>query len=409
MEKPLNVQIIKILSTLSYLSIGILSTISSPHILAAEVNDPPPPNTSAHIPEKLTSKKDSYSVNIENYNFTWSNNFDNNGNQMITPLTISYSKDNFDLGVRTAFVNSDGKKQVSVSAMSDMALNLAYNLNQSDFPIRFNLDLNLPTGKAKLSGDRKNAIEDEALLQNIRSGEGLNIAPEVSVTHAFSPNDVIEVGASYISCGKFNPKGTVGGQTISPGDEAVAKLQYQHHNRDFLAMGGLTYTNYGMTKRGDFDRYYSGNKLDANLTSSFTPFDGHRVQLSGRYSIQSPNTVMNPLSGNLVKDAANINGNTLYISLDWSISTDKQQKGRVHALVDYVNVQAHSYDLINNLYNAGRDKFSVGVGYDYNFSATTSTSVQLKYFQLIDKATVTTPQDIRSNGLNLYATVNLVF
>jgi hypothetical protein len=246
-------------------------------------------------------------------------------------------------------------------------------------------------------------------VQQTRFGEGFNIAPGVSVSHALSPNDVIGVGASYIVRGKFNPLGDVVNSAIDPGDEAVATLQYQHMDRNFLATGGLIYTNYGTTKRGDRDYYRSGDRLDANVTGTFAPFDGHRVQLSGRYFTQSPNTVVNFLSGDLVKESANSNGNAIYLALDWGIATDTQQKGRVHALVDYLNIQANSYDRINDLYNAGRDKFSVGVGYDYSFSPNTRASVQAKYFQVLDKATPINQQEIRSSGLNLYATVNFNF
>jgi hypothetical protein len=367
------------------------------------------------------SSKINWGANVESYYFNWSDNFGNNGDQLVVPLTVTANTGNLDVGVRTAFINSNfngvllldgqkiGTRKGSVSTQSDTSLSLAYNLKQSDFPVRFNLDFNLPTGKATLTGDEKNAIMDGSLVQQTRFGEGFNIAPGVSVSHAFSPNDVVGVGASYIIRGKFNPLGDVVNSSIDPGDEAVATLQYQHNDRNFLASGGLIYTNYGTTKRGDKDYYRSGDRLDANVTGTFAPFEGHRVQLSGRYFTQSPNTVVDFFSGDLVKESANSNGTAAYLGLDWSIATDKQQKGRVHGLVDYLNVQANSYDRINDLYNAGRDKISVGVGYDYSFSPSTSASVQAKYFQVVDKATPITQQDIRSSGLNVYGTVNINF
>jgi hypothetical protein len=372
-------------------------------------------------PTQRSTPRDNYSINVEGYYSSWSDNFGNSGNQLVTPLTVTYAKDDFNVGVRTAFINSNfngvllldgqkiGTRQGSVSTQSDTSLSLAYNLRKSDYPVRFNLDFNIPTGKATLFGDQKNAIMDGSLVQQTRFGEGFNIAPGVSVSHALSPNDVIGAGASYIVRGKFNPLGDVLNSAIDPGDEAVATLQYQHSDRNFLAMGGLIYTNYGTTKRGDKDYYRSGDRLDANVTGIFAPFDGHRVQLSGRYFTQSPNTVVNFFTGDLAKESANSNGNAVYVALDWGIATDRQQKGRIHALVDYLNIQANSYDRINDLYNAGRNKFSVGVGYDYSFSPSTSASIQAKYFQVLDKATPISQQDLRSSGLSLYTTINYNF
>jgi hypothetical protein len=383
-------------------------------------NSAPVSAPSAGVPAALSSKIN-WGANVESYYFDWTDNFGNSGNQLVVPLTVTANAGNLDVGIRTALINSNfngvllldgqkiGTRKGSVSTLSDTSLSLAYNLKQSDYPVRFNLDFNLPTGKATLVGDEKNAIMDGSLVQQTRFGEGFNIAPGVSVSHAFSPNDVVGVGASYIIRGKFNPLGDVVNSSIDPGDEAVATLQYQHSDRNFLATGGLIYTNYGTTQRGDQDYYRSGDRLDANVTGIFAPFDGHRVQLTGRYFTQAPNTVVNFLSGDLVKESANSNGNAIYLGLDWGIATDKQQRGRVHALADYLNVQANSYDRINNLFNAGRDKFSLGVGYDYSFSPTTSASIQAKYFQVLDKATPITQQDIRSNGLNVYGTVNFNF
>jgi hypothetical protein len=368
-----------------------------------------------------SSNKINWGANVESYYFNWSDNFGNNGDQLVVPLTVTANTGNWDVGVRTAFINSNfngvllldgqkiGTRKGSVSTQSDTSLSLAYNLKQSDFPVRFNLDFNLPTGKATLAGDQKNAIMDGSLVQQTRFGEGFNIAPGISVSHAFGSKDVVGLGVSYILKGQFDPNSDVVNDEIKPGNETVATLQYQHIDSNWLASGGLIYTSYGTTQRGGLDYYRSGDRLDANLTAAFVPFDGHRVQLSGRYFTQTPNTVANFLSGDLVKESANSNGNATYLGLDWSIATDPQQKGRVHALVDYLNVQANSYDRINDLYNAGRDKISVGVGYDYSFSPSTSASVQAKYFQVVDKATPITQQDIRSNGLNVYGSVSINF
>ncbi len=383
------------------------------------LNQAPIPTTVE--PTQRSTPRDNYSVNIESYYSSWSDNFGNNGSQFVTPLTVTYAKDNFNVGIRTAFINSNfngvllldgqkiGTRQGSVSTQSDTSLSFAYNLNQSDFPVRFNLDFNLPTGKATLVGDEKNAIMDGSLVQQTRFGEGFNIAPGVSVSHAFGQKDVVGLGLSYILKSQFNPNGDVANSEIKPGNETVASLQYQHLEPNWMVSSGLIYTNYSNTQRGGRDYYRSGDRLDANVTGVLVPFDGHRVQLNGRYFTQDPNTIANFLTGDLVKESANSNGNALYLALDWSIATDSQQKGRVHALVDYLSVQSNSYDRINDLYNAGRDKFSVGVGYDYSFSPSTSASIQAKYFQVLDKATPITQQDIRSNGLTLYGTVNFNF
>ena len=365
--------------------------------------------------------KDSYSVNVEQYYYNWTDQLGNNGNQIVIPLTVTYSKGNFDLGLRTAYIKSQfngnlildglviGKRKGEVSTLSDTSVSLAYTLKKSAYPIRFNLDLNLPTGKATLRGDEKNAIMDGALVQQTRFGEGFNIAPGVSISHAFGQKDVLGLGLSHIIRGQFDPNGDVVNDEIKPGNETVATLQYQHSEKNWLAIGGLIYTNYGTTKRGGQDYYRSGDRLDVNGTLVVSPTVGQRIQLSGRYFTQGKNTVVNFFTGDLVKESANSNGNALYLSGDWGIATDPKQRGTLHLLADWLTVSANSYDRVNDLFNAGRNKVSLGLGYDYNFSPTTRASIQAKYFWLTDKATPVTQQDVRSNGINLYGTLNYSF
>jgi hypothetical protein len=51
----------------------------------------------------------------------------------------------------------------------------------------------------------------------------------------------------------------------------------------------------------------------------------------------------------------------------------------------------------------------VGVGYEYGVTKDVRASVQAKYFWLKDMATPVTQRDVRSNGVNLYASLNYNF
>ncbi|MCW5312954.1 hypothetical protein GTQ43_03540 [Nostoc sp. KVJ3] len=392
---------------------------------ATDVSKPASPSSEPAKPTPFkppaTSPKANYSVTSEYYYYNWSDDLGNSGSQFVAPITFTYQQGNFDVGLRTAYINSNfegvllldgmkiGTRKGQVSTLSDTSASFAYTLKELSWPIRFNLDLNLPTGRATLVGNEKNAIMDGALVQQTRFGEGFNIAPGISISHAFGNKDVVGLGVSHIFRGQFDPNGDVSNDEIDPGDETVATLQYQHNENNWLLIGGLIYTNYGLTQRGGQDYYRSGDRLDANATLVYSPFERHRVQLSGRYFTQSPNDVVNFLSGNISKETANSNGNALFLSFDWGVALGKQQRHTVHLLADYLNVEANSYDRINDLFNAGRDKFSIGLGYDYALSSKSRFSLQAKYFNLTDNATPVTQRDVNADGLNLYGTLNFSF
>jgi hypothetical protein len=387
---------------------------------AAQIEDAP---RLPQQPLRITKPpiKEERSLIVEQNFSTWSDNFGNSGSQYIAPITSTLKRGNLDIGLRTAVIDSQfngvllldgqrvGTRKGRITSFSDTSLSFSYSMPEPQFPVRFNMDFNLPTGRATLVGDEKNALMDGSLVQQTRHGEGFNVAPGVSVSHALSPKDVVGASASYIIRGQFDPNGDVVNDEIKPGNEMVGSLQYQHTDSNWLVSAGLVYTGYDTTQRGGRDYYRTGDRLDANISGAIVLSDSQRLRLNSRYFTQVPNSVSNFLTGDLAKESANSNGNALYLGADWSIATDSQQRGNFHVLADYLSVQANSYDRINDLFNAGRDKFSIGVGYDYTLSRNTRASIQAKYYQVLDKATPITKQDVQANGLNISATLNYLF
>jgi hypothetical protein len=356
----------------------------------------------------------------QNYS-NWTDNLGNSGSQYIAPITSTLKRGNLDIGLRTAVIDSqfngvlllDGQKvgtrQGRITSLSDTSLSFGYSMKEPSFPIRLNLDFNLPTGRATLIGDEKNALMDGSLVQQTRHGDGFNVAPGISISHAFSPKDIVGLGASYIIRGQFDPNGDVINDEIKPGNEVVGSLQYQHIEPRWMAVAGLIYTGYDTTQRGGRDYYRTGDRIDANLAGIVALSNTQRVQVSGRYFTQAPNSTANFLTGDLAKESANSNGNALYLSADWGIATDSQNRGTFHVLADYLTVSANSYDRINDLFNAGREKFGIGVGYNYTFNRNTQADLQVKYYHVLNKATPIIQQDVEANGFNIYGSVKYSF
>jgi hypothetical protein len=387
---------------------------------AAQIEDAP---RLPQQPLRITKPpiKEEQSLIVEQNFSTWSDNFGNSGSQYIAPITSTLKRGNLDIGLRTAVIDSQfngvllldgqrvGTRKGRITSFSDTSLSFSYSMPEPQFPVRFNMDFNLPTGRATLVGDEKNALMDGSLVQQTRHGEGFNVAPGVSVSHALSPQDVVGIGASYIIRGQFDPNGDVVNDEIKSGNEMVATLQYQHVEPKWLVSTGLIYTGYDTTQRGGRDYYRTGDRLDANVTGVVALSDTQRLQVAGRYFTQAPNSVSNFLTGDLAKESANSNGNALYVGADWGIATDSQQRGTFHILADYLTVQANSYDRINDLFNAGRDKFSLGIGYNYVIDRKTKAGIQVKYYQVTNKATPLTLQDISANGFNIFGSISHLF
>lgn len=343
--------------------------------------------------------KDRLAVRVEHNYFDWHDDTNRSGRQNITPVTLTYNYNNLDFGLRRALIestNTSPGREGSVATWSDTSLSASYTLKNLPWPVRFSLDYNLPNGKATLSGSEKNAIMDGSLVQQTRFGEGENITPGIGVTHAFGEKDVFGAGLSFVKRGAFDPNGDVINDVIDPGDETIATMQWQHSEEKWLVIGGLIYTNSSVTQRDGLDYYKKGDRYDVNATGLVAMPHEQRLQASLRYSTQRPDQYINNITGMLQQESANSNGDSTYLNLDWGKTWQGQHT--FHAIVDYLEISANSYDQINDLYNAGRVKTSFGIGYDYALNRNGNVSVQAKQFEMTDKATPATLRDTKYRG-----------
>jgi hypothetical protein len=341
--------------------------------------------------------------------FDWKNDQGGSGRQSITPLTFAYHHEGFDFGLRRAYidsVNTSQGREGKVSTWSDTSLSAAYTFKELSWPVRINIDYNLPNGKASLAGAEKNAIMDGSLVQQTRFGEGENIAIGIGVTHAFSEQDIFGGGLSFLKRGQFSPNADIANTQLDLGDDTIATLQWQHNEQNWMVIGGLIYTQSGVTQRGGVDYYKKGDRTDVNLTGIYAISNTQRIQANLRYSTQAPDQYINSL-GTLQQESANSNGNSTYLNLDWS----KVWEGKhtFHVTADYLQINANSYDQVNDLYNAGRNKVGVGLGYDYAFTPKSRVSVVAKTYEMKDRATPATLRDTKYTGNNLYVNFNHSF
>jgi hypothetical protein len=380
----------------------------APMIMTETPGEPNPSKVSPVTPTNPVVEAGVSSVSAETYYYNWNDKAGNRGNQVVTPITATYSQGGFDAGVRSAYINSQFrgvKGRGDVSTWSDTELKLGYTAGSAQTSARVGVDMNLPTGRATLGDEEKNAVMKEMLVQQSRFGEGFNIAPGVTVTHALSPNDKVSLGVSHVVKGRFAPGGDFVGDMIDPGNETVAKLQYQKSGKKAQVTGGLTYTHYSATKVDDVDSFRQGDRLDVDLAGTVQVTKSSRLKLAGRYATQAENRTITP-GTTLLEKNGDRNGKALFLSADWAIATDKQQRSNLHLLGDYLNVRADTKADPVKPDNFGGNRLSVGLGYDYAFTKDTKAAVQVKYFRVTEVTNSITGDTLRSDGVSVFGSLN---
>ncbi len=349
-------------------------------------------------------------AHLEHNYFNWNGDQDRSGWQRITPVTITYAKKNWEIGLRRAYIESENEStgsQGRVATWSDTSLSTAFTLGQLAWPVRLSLDYNEPNGKASLEGDEKNAIMDAHLVQQTRFGEGRNVTPGISVTRALGAKDTFGVGLSKVFRGAFDPNSDVANDRTNPGDETIATVQWHHAEQKWLVTGGLTYIHSGVTKREDVDYYRKGELWNFDATG--VAFVGTRQQLVAtyRYSYRERDRYINNVSGQLEKERFNSNGESHFLALDWAYKWHPQHV--LHVLADYLDIARNEYDQINSLFIPRRKKWGVGLRYDYHISSRSSISVSAKHFRMEDEQSPNRPTGEDYDGSNVYLLASIEF
>lgn len=356
-------------------------------------------------------KTDKLSMYADIQHYNWRSDAGTSGRQTLMPLTATYRFGKAEFGLRTAYidsVNTTPGRAGQVSTMSDTALSVAYTQQlQRGLGVRYNLDYNAPTGKATLTGAEKNAIMDGNLVSQIRFGEGHNVTPGIVVTKALNPNTAIGIGISHTVRGEYDPNGDVENDRLNPGNETRLTFQGQYAKENMMLIGGLIYTKSGTTQVNGQNYFRKGDRADLNLTGIFAlPLD-QSITAGLRYGTQRPDTYISSITGNFDKESRNINGDNTYISLEYAKKWQGQHTFKIMA--DWMENTANSYDQFNDLYNAGRQKYSLGIGYDYQVNRKSRISVSLRDFEMKDKATPATLVDTKYLGYIASIGINLAF
>jgi len=190
---------------------------------------------------------------------------------------------NFDLALRGMQAQA-GDAAKTLRGLTDTQLACRYHLEAA--PLVFNLEVNFPNGRKKLSLEE---FEISTLLslpqynfQVSNFGQGLNVAPGFTWAVPISERFVLGLGASYQYKGKFRPLAYMR-EDYDPGDEILLTGGFDVRlGATTTFSADLIYTAYGTDKTGDDDVFASGHQIVAN-TQVRQYFGYNELRLFARY------------------------------------------------------------------------------------------------------------------------------
>jgi hypothetical protein len=222
------------------------------------------------------------------------------------------------------------------------------------------------------------------------------VTPGVVLTQSFGKDISVGIGLSYTIRGPFDPNALQVNDRFNPGDETRASVQGKYGTENWLLIGGLIFTKSQTTEVNHQSYFRKGQRFDVNLSSVYSLSDEQKLSGSFRYAIQSRDTYINSITGNFEKEIRNINGDSVYLSLEYAKTFFSKHTVRVQA--DWLRVNKNSYDQLNDLYYAGRQKWQLGLAYDYQIDPKKRPHLLVKNMAMKEKATPLTRMDTHYNG-----------
>ncbi|MBQ9619738.1 MAG: TonB-dependent receptor [Neisseriaceae bacterium] len=370
-------------------------------------------HVTAQQPEKSLAssvQEGQLTISTDNHYYNWKGDNGRHGWQYVMPWNVSYQYGAFNAGLRNAYIysqNNSSDEKGTAKGFSDTSVSFAYTaFQQKSFPVRFNLSMNIPTGKDSLAGDEKNAIMDGNLVWQTRLGEGFNITPAINIAHSFTNKDTVGLGVSRIFRGEFDPNRDVDNDVLHPGDDTIVTLQYSHTDQRYQVQTGLSYQHSGITKRDRAPYYQKGDLWTADISGQFAVTPNQTVYGGYSYSYRKKDKYINNFTGNLEIEEFNSNGKIHWLNAGYSVAF--KQRHSVGVVADYLKITSNGYDQINALYLPARTKVGFGMNYNYRISPNASLSLSAKRFLMKDKETPNLGEQ-HYRGWNLFGSLKYQF
>ena len=197
------------------------------------------------------------------------------------------------LSVTTSYATAEGDDLETISGLSDVQVGASFYQQLGEGSLVLNLGVNVPVGEREFTADEfTTAVVLGQHYFDFRVpsfGQGLNIAPGLTLAYPVSERVAVGVGVAYQNRGGFRP---VDGLNVDydPGDEVMVTggLDVKLSTISALSVD-VSYTMFDADVLGEAEVFTPGDKLV--LTGQVLGRPGRSLlQLLGRYRTQDKST-----------------------------------------------------------------------------------------------------------------------
>ncbi len=296
--------------------------------------------------------------------------------QFVNNHSFFHSCHGIDYGLNINYINNKGSNGSHISTLGDTVISFAHTNKNLAYPIRYSLDISLPTGSASLSPEEKASLPDEDLGEFSSLGNGWKITPGISVSRPIGKEDTWTLGANLQFQGDYQPLQNDPASLTMPGRQTAVFLSWQHLGALNQTKLELNRTSSDITKQNNLDYYSEGTKWDFKVTHNRILSKKDSLLLYGRLSYHQPERY----AANIIPPDSNTGLHSSYLGFLLKHSLSATQTIRFST--DYLKRNGSIATLNSPTVIGDRNRVSYGIGFDHAFSPDKTISLDLQRFFL---------------------------
>lgn len=327
-----------------------------------------------------------------------------NGTEFTVPIGIAYSRgEDFSISIETAYssahVNQADGSGSDLSSFTDTLLSGTYTIPGLPLLVTCGVDVNLPTGKERLSVEEESATPGEDdLLEVSTFGEGLNLGANLSVIKQFEKM-TLGANAAYAYKGEYDPTEGVEDDDLDPGDQVLVAGMLNWKMSSQVTFGTfLLYSYFSTDKVNGKKDFQEGSSvtIGGNVRYTRGPFG---VTFSLQDTIPQKNKEL--IGGSLKTEAKNSNNNTLSAALDVSYTYSSAFTFHTVGDIRYYSESERKDEGSGLPYAGTRVRYSFGPGVTYVMRDNLWCYALAKYLLLNEDNDLNVEQDRTYQGVNV--------
>ncbi len=296
--------------------------------------------------------------------------------QWLQGYDFSYSSHRVDYGLTSNYVIAGSSLGSRVATFSDTQLSIGHTNKNKDYPVRYTLDVTLPTGKAALSARETNTLIEEDLAPLNNFGEGWQVTPGISISRPIGKEDSWTFGARFNIAWQYQPLSDDPSSVTLPGRQLETFIRWQHLGAKQQTLAELLHVSSSMTQQDRRDYYQEGDEWDFKLVHNRRLSERDNLMLYGRAIYHQADAY----APGIVQNEANTGLHSYATGATWSRALSPTRTLRLN--LDYLKRNGSIVTLNLPTAIGNRSKFSYGIGFDWSLPHERSLSLDLQKFWL---------------------------